>query len=181
MTVKVHIALDVEPLDKRPTALVLSSGMVVFTLVGGEVASFYVEPSKEEQKTIGRTVDEGTVHWWSLQNEAAQFVLQTPGIPVLQALNGMGSFLSRFQGGGYEIGGVWGYGSDFDNAMVQDLSRAAGFGDPWPYGKNRCGRTVVELAALAKPQNVGTHHNALDDARFQANRIRQSLIALGVK
>lgn len=180
MTIKIHVALDVESLDKRPTALVLSIGLVAFTLQGGEVASFYAEPSKDEQR-IYRTMDDGTVRWWETQSLEARQVLLSPGIPVVEVLNGIGSFLSRFQGGGYEIAGVWGYGSDFDNAMVTDLSRAAGFGDPWPYGKNRCGRTVVELAGLPKPPNVGTHHNALDDARFQAERIRQSLLHLGIR
>lgn len=179
--ITVDIALDIETLGLRPGSLILSIGMVAFTLQGGEVASFYAEPSKEEQKALGRIVDPDTQRWWNSQNETAQQVLHSPGIPIVDVLTGVGSFLSRFTSGAYQIGGVWGYGSDFDNAAVQDLSRDAGFGAPWPYGKNRCGRTVVELAGLPKPPNVGTHHNALDDARFQATRIREALLALRVR
>lgn len=176
--IPVHVAIDLEALSKRPNAVVLSVGLAAFTVQGGLVGTFYTEPSKSQQRTMFRDEDPDTVAWWNLQSDDARKVLAGDGIPVADSLRSIGAFLNRFQGGSYELAGVWGFGSDFDNAMLQDLYRSFGVPVPWHYKVNRCGRTVGALAGMPHVGKVGTHHNALDDAMFQAELIRLSLLKL---
>lgn len=178
MTIPVHISLDLESLSKRPSALVLSVGMAAFTTQGGLVATFYVEPNKEEQRAAQRDVDPATVAWWQAQNPDARKVLDTPGVSVASCLAGIRSFFGRFQDRSYRVAGVWGWGADFDNAMLQDLFRHFDEPPPYDYRVNRCGRTIVEMLGAPKPVAHGTHHNAVDDAIYQAERIRQALLRL---
>lgn len=171
MAVPVHVAIDLESYSKRPSGLVLSIGLAAFTVQGGLVGMFYVEPSKVDQTKDGRDIDPATVAWWNTQGDEARKVLGSPGVPVGEALARVRSFLSRFQGGNYRLAGMWGWGSDFDNAMLQDLFRHYEQPVPWDFRINRCGRTIVELLGAPKPPAVGTHHNAVDDAIYQAERI----------
>lgn len=178
MPIPVHIALDLESYSKRPSALVLSVGLAAFTLQGGLVGTFYVEPNKEEQRAAGRDEDPATVAWWESQNEAAREVLKSPGVSIDKSLAGIRAFFSRFQDRNYRVAGVWGWGADFDNAMLQDLFRHFDEPPPYDYRVNRCGRTIVEMLGAPKPVAHGTHHNAVDDAIYQAERIRQALLRL---
>lgn len=177
---EVHVAIDLESLDLRPSALILSVGLSAFTLQGGEVSTFYAVPSKEVQLLAGRTTDAGTKKWWDKQEPEAKAVLDLPGVPVLEVMDGIDAFFKRFSDNGNHVAGVWGYGSDFDNAMIQDFYATFGRRVPWRYTRNRCGRTVVALANVPFGPSTGIHHNALDDARFQARMIREALIKLGV-
>lgn len=185
MTIPVHIAIDLESLDTRPTAVVLSVGLAAFTVPGGLVGAYYTEPLREDQLFLNRTTDRGTVAWWNAQEGDCGRVLRQPaGVPVVDALNGIASFIGRFDGGSYHIDGIWGFGAAFDNAMLADLFRTAGHPVPWSYKANRCGRTVTALAkqlGQERPPNVGTLHNALDDAVWLAEYIRLSLLKLGLR
>lgn len=183
--IPVNIAIDLESLDKRPSAIVLSIGMAAFTIPGGLVGTYYAELNQGDQKQRGRTIDRGTIAWWNQQPEEAQRILTgLNSIDTIAALDGAAAFVNRFNGGHYQIAGVWGYGSDFDNAMLQDLYRDFGHPVPWSYKLNRCGRTITNLAkqtGMEKPPNNGTHHNALDDAVWQAEYIRLSHLRLGLR
>lgn len=39
---------------------------------------------------------------------------------------------------------------------------------PWRYSNERCYRTLKSMAPHIEIQRTGTHHNAVDDARAQA-------------
>lgn len=179
MTIPVHISMDIETLDLRPSGVILSIGLAAFTVPGGIVGSFYTRLNREEQEAKGRTVDRATQVWWESQSDDAKEALRGTDEPVDRSLMMVESFFSRFTGGAHEIAGVWGFGSDFDNAFVQDIFRQWGRSVPWPHKKNRCGRTLVGMTAPEKPLNIGTHHNALDDAMWQAEYFRRGMKILG--
>lgn len=176
--IPIHLAIDLECLDLRPSALVLSAGLVAFTVPGGVVGTFYTEPHKGEQGAKGRTIRPETMEWWGEQSNEAQRVLLSDGIPVHESLAGITHFFNRWNTGFYRVEGVWGWGSDFDNAMLQDLFVDFDWKVPWSYKLNRCGRTVAALAGGAPPPPQGTKHHALDDAMYQAEYIRRSILRL---
>lgn len=181
MSIPVHISMDVETLDIRASAVVLSIGLAAFTMSGGLVATFYTRFNRKEQENYGRTSTTSTLAWWNLQSDSAKEVLGYDfKQEVRDTLDIIQPFFGRFNGGLYDIAGVWGYGSDFDNATVIDLYRHYQKPVPWSYKANRCGRTLVAIAQPEKPANTGTHHNALDDAIFQAEYIRRGLQKLGI-
>jgi hypothetical protein len=65
---------------------------------------------------------------------------------------------------------IWGNGASFDNAILAELYRVAKHPSPWEYWNDRCYRTLKNLykQVVPPPERKGTHHNALDDAVFQA-------------
>ncbi|ENO08979.1 exonuclease family protein [Escherichia coli O157:H43 str. T22] len=75
---------------------------------------------------------------------------------------------------------VWGNGANFDNTILRRSYERQGIPCPWRYYNDRDVRTIVELgkaidfdARTAIPFE-GERHNALDDARYQANTFQQS-------
>ncbi len=66
---------------------------------------------------------------------------------------------------------MWGNGSDFDNTLLEEAYRATGIKPPWRFTGNRCYRTVKNLFPDVWVDPVGTAHNALDDATYQANHL----------
>ena len=64
---------------------------------------------------------------------------------------------------------LWGCGSTFDNTILENAYEKAGLTKPWRYSGDMCYRTMRQMFQFVeKPADVGTKHNALDDARYQA-------------
>lgn len=180
--IPVHVAIDLETLDTRPSAAVVSVGLAAFTVTGGLIGSYYGVFETKPQTTDGRTRSKDTMAWWEEQPEDVRSVLTDPAaVPPVTGLRHVDSFFSRFQNNTYCIEGVWGFGSDFDNATLIDMFATYSIELPWHYKANRCGRTLVGLVNVPKPPSKGTHHNALDDAVWQAEWFRAALHRLEAK
>lgn len=170
----VHVSIDLESLSLQPDAVVLSIGAAAFTLVGGVVKTFYAVLEQPTQIEHGRSISPSTVQWWEKQSREAQEAYVGPGKDTLTVLRQFADWFRSIP----SLSGVWGFGSDFDNAMLQSLYREYGVPVPWPYRMNRCGRTITACLPQRRPPNTGTHHNALDDATYQAFTVRDSLMRL---
>lgn len=176
-TQAVHIAIDVESLGLRPNSVVVSIGLVAFTIAAGTIATLYLVPNRQEQVSAGRVVCDATVAWWAQQEVAPCSVFKDPEVSVYSALESIKNFVDLLQVSHAGIDGVWGYGADFDNAMVQDLFATFGVEPAWNYKLNRCGRTATRIAGVSSEKSKIPHH-ALYDALAQANTIRQALVRL---
>lgn len=180
----VHAALDIETMSLRPNAVILSIGIQLFTFgdtsLLGDPVTFY--PSVSEQLVQGRHIDLGTIDWWRKQSDVARrvFDVQRESLVAVQAA--MERTLSPVAESG---GGVWGFGSDMDNAKVEDMFRTAGLTCPWHYRANRCGRTLLGMV-YPNPKDIvwpvaGNAHTAAGDARSQAAAFAVAGLKLGVE
>lgn len=181
-----HCMIDIETLDTTPTAVVLSIGAVLFDPNGSYIGDdFYVKLATDEQFKCGRTKSQRTMEWWAQQSQAAQdeaFGL-TGKLAAVYALTDFRKYINDATIN-HTLPGVWGNGSDFDNVIVANLYRSFGLESPWPFWKNRCFRTLKELhlpKEFIKPQRRGTHHNALDDAIYQAEYLQAVVKATGMR
>ncbi len=174
--IAVNIAVDIETLGTGADAVVLSAGFVAFTLYGGAVAAFYTNFSQMAQQAAGRRVEKETVEWWNQQSEEAKSALTGATVDLPVSLDAIDTFFNRFQNDVYTVEGVWGYGSDFDNAIIQSLYRSFGRRVPWIHKQNRCGRTLMAVMPGTLPGPQGTKHHALDDAKWLAESIRRCLV-----
>lgn len=68
-------------------------------------------------------------------------------------------------------GKMWGNGAAFDNAILANAYRAAGIKQPWELWNDRCYRTICAYYPGCPRNQPGTPHNALDDARSQAEHL----------
>ena len=100
------------------------------------------------------------------QSEEARKALVADLHPLEQAIGKFTTFYGKDRNAT-----VWGNGCMFDNVILKNAYKAAGFHVPWGYGQDRDVRTLVQLGNLVGFQKTkefkGTQHNALDDAKHQ--------------
>lgn len=180
--------VDLETVGTVPGSVIFAIGAVMFDEVTKELGgTFYAEISQHSCIEHGLTMDSDTIAWWNKQDPAAkQAYMRTKegGHSLPEALAAFSDWLSgiMYNDWLYERemeGGVppkdmrsnlemWGNGSDFDNAFLQVAYRNTDIPLPWKFWNNRCYRTLKGLYPVVSLKRVGTHHNALDDAKSQA-------------
>lgn len=181
-----HIMLDIETLDTKPSAVVISIGAVAFNPATDDKGEeFYYEfADLAIQQTMGRTLSADTVGWWMQQDALARQVFSPRAkddlmrLATVDVLVKFSEFIGR---NGDKDAYIWGNGADFDNIIVGSLYESFGFKKPWSYSRNRCYRTMKDLAPKTKAVRVGTHHNALDDALTQAQHLQDILKQIRMK
>lgn len=164
---------DIETLDTRPSAVVISIGVVLFNRREPKVKmkelnlKFGKKEFRDEQIMMGRTVDKETVAWWKGQEPDAKRIFKQANVTSMEdALNKLTAFLT--QGDTNYL--IWGNGSDFDNTIITSLYESFGMQAPWKFWNNRCFRTFKgEHGHITRPPEFqGVKHDAVDDARQQA-------------
>jgi len=161
-----HVMLDLETMGTRAGCAILSIGAVVFEPRNGSLRDeFYQSVFLEGQDKLGLHTSDSTLKWWNAQSEEARKVLTCPDRMEL------GSALDKFQEWLPINAYVWGNGADFDNPILAAAYAAFNMPQPWKPYNGRCYRTIKNLAPDLKLARSGTHHNALDDAKSQAEHI----------
>lgn len=171
------VMVDLETLGRRPGCAVLSIGAVEFCPERGLGKELYVVVSRADQAAMPLLhEDPETLKWWMSQSEAARQVLaeadSKKAMPLAKALAQLTTFLAPM---GLRRVKVWGNGADFDNAILSCMYGAVGQTVPWDFWNNRCYRTLKNLVPGPKLKREGTYHNALDDAKTQAEHAIQLL------
>lgn len=171
-----HAMIDIETLDTKSSALVLTIGVVVYNPEILSVGNYDHSTDNVEyrldltqQLLAGRTVSPDTVAWWNKQSPEARAALYTPAIThPRDALNGIADLLAR-----HSITDVWANGPDFDIVILNSMADSLGVPKAINFKHGRCYRTYRSLFKHLLPAEynaleVGAAHNALDDAMYQA-------------
>jgi hypothetical protein len=177
-----NVMIDLETLGTRAGCKVLSIGAVEFT-ENHLGHSFYQEAERGSQ--FGLHESSETLKWWSEQNQQAkQHLFVEQGKSKLSEV--LGAFTNWLKSvGGVDQDGlakvcVWGNGADFDNAvLITAYAVIRGEQAPWHHHNNRCYRTLKNLNLKVSIVRQGVHHNALDDAKSQAEhaiRLQQEFL-----
>lgn len=170
-----NVMLDIETLDTATSAVVLSIGAVTFT-ESTIIDTFYADVDPKRQLADGRTISIDTIKWWMRQSDEARKCIYEPRnvIDPIQALQLFDSWVYTNESHDEVL--VWGNGSDFDNAIVNDLYKTYNMTAPWSHRGNRCYRTLKHHATMImgaeelkrKLVDPKLKHNALSDAEAQA-------------
>lgn len=176
----INIMMDIETTGIRPGCRVLSIGLAVFYVINGEctignITTIY--PSLTDQVGID---DPGTLQWWSTQSPEARNVFadnHINGVTVGKASEAFKEFIQNavdwhksLNDGAEKVNvHIWGNGATFDNSIVQHMFEAKGYPAPWNTFGDRCYRTAFDMLGRPSLARDGlVHHNALDDAIYQA-------------
>ena len=166
----INVMHDLETLDTKDTAVVLSIGAIKFT-VDGLFETFYRRLELNDQIRSGRTISGSTIEWWAQQDVKARAVFSEPAISTEKALLDYADFLST------EDCVMWGNGAMFDNAILLNMYDMYGMPRPWSYRNDRCYRTVLALHKSLYPgfetNTPSVAHNALADAVAQARTLQK--------
>lgn len=161
-----NIMLDLETMGNGSNSAIIAIGAVRFD---AEIMDeFYLTVDLASSVNAGLEIDPGTVLWWMQQSDEARKPFSQAGQYLSVALIEFTDWI-----GNDAI--VWGNGADFDNAILANAYRKLGRTIPWHYWNNRCYRTVKSMNRDIEIKRVGTHHNALDDAKSQANHLLRIL------
>lgn len=167
------IMIDLETLHTTADAVILSIGAVRFDLEADAVFAgaddvFYIPVAIDGQ---GRAISASTLAWWMDQTKDAQRVFTDPTMVALEtALYYFEEWLDRTPGAEPT---VWSNGADFDLPMLNHAFKQLELPPPWKPYAGRCYRTYKNLpgARAVKVEREGEHHNALDDAVYQARHL----------
>ena len=160
------VMIDVETLDTRPSAVLLSIGAVRFDINTPRIydsKTFHVHIDIDSCLEVGRTVSGNTVLWWMDQVDAARNRMTSDKrVPLRVALLQLRTFIT-------DEDRVWGNGAGFDNVILHDAYRSVNVDPPWRYWNDMCYRTVKNLHRdVPKPAFSDVKHDALADALHQA-------------
>lgn len=175
-----HVSVDLETLGTVADAVILSIGAVRFDPDTNQIddGGFYRCISIDSNLDYKRRIQEDTLVWWMKQSPAAQKVFHEPNKVSLETalcefsdwLGGTDSFL-------------WGNGADFDQPMLALAYTQTTVPIPWKFWNIRCLRTLKNLPAAKNVTvpRLGTHHNALQDAIYQAQLIQAIFAAMAAQ
>ena len=164
------VMIDLETLSTDPDGFICAIGAVAFD-ANGLGAEFY---ATIKSPAGNGKIDAGTVFWWLEQSKEAQSAFNSEDSlrpSLANALLDFADWMSQFGPMGDRR--VWGNGATFDNVMLSAAYRRNGLNTPWPFWGDMCYRTIKNLhgAPSNTPTRDGTHHNALDDAKYQAQHL----------
>ena len=158
-----HVMLDLETMSTEPNAASVAIGAVAFNEDGDIHGHFYASVTLESSMSVGGHVSASTIEWWMKQsNDAREVFLAEDRIHISEALLHFRDWFIQNKGV-Y----LWGNGAAFDNVVLRSAYTACDHVAPWEFWNDRCYRTVKAMHPHIKAERVGTHHNALDDARTQ--------------
>lgn len=177
-----HWSIDLETLDNKYSSAIVSIGAVQFDRDTGEIGIRHYAKIDLDSAMKSGTVSGSTLAWWMRHDKAREVFNEKEKTPLACALAELSTIIRSKTIGAY----VWGNGSSFDITILEHafINGAHGLAIPWGYQQIRDMRTIREAAGLdlCDVPPVGTAHNAVDDAEFQAlaismawRRIREGL------
>ena len=159
-----NIMLDLETMGVTANSAIVSIGAVEFDKDMGIINRFYETIDLQSCIEKGFDIDGKTIQWWMKQSdEARKEIFKSKSISIKEALQKFKAWL------GCDNLQIWGNGSDFDNTILINAFQKFKVMAPWKYTSNRCYRTLrYSFPTLENIKRQGTHHNAVDDAEYQA-------------
>lgn len=168
-----HVSIDLETLDTRSSAAILSIGAARFCPVSGEIISTFYERISHADKY--GTSSASTIAWWKKQDPEVIREAFGGRTPAEEAANRFAIWLN-------EDDKVWGNGASFDVGIMETWVGQFNVPLPYKFWNIRDMRTLVDVAEI-DPRTFpfeGDRHNALADAIHQAKIIAYGLEKLSV-
>lgn len=170
------LMIDLETIDTRVTAGILSIGAVIFDLESqklGKVLRLNIGIS-DALKNGSR--DEETIDWWYQQDtELRKKQFYPPShYTTKRALILLGNFIQLNMGGSFVM--PWSNGSCFDISILQHKYEELGLEVPWEFRNIRDVRTVCKLAKVKSGDFdfIGKKHDPVADCKHQIKMVQTS-------
>jgi len=158
------VMIDIETLGNGKTAIPVQIGGIYFDRNTGELGQkFKQNIDARDAEKHGCQFDADTVYWWLSQSpEAIASFTSGELLPLRTVFERLDIFL-------LDAKAIWSHAT-FDFVILQETYKLLGM-KTMQYKKARDIRTLVDIAGVdpkdVKFKRVGTHHDALDDCRYQ--------------
>jgi hypothetical protein len=167
-----HCMIDIETLGRDHGAIPISVGAVTFTVADGVDEELYIEIDPEDCQERGLTADVSTFIWW-IETDAEEAADVVPGgEPLDTALKQLTMFYQR-----HGCSTIWAKSPIFDVSIIEHCYGVCGMKHPWRFYETRDVRTILNRSAAVKEEHGEDEqkHNAVDDARVQAQAVAKTL------
>ena len=166
--------IDIESMALRENIPVLSIGAAFFDKAGIQ-DEFYMTASLQSCMEMGFQPDADTIIWWMKQERKAQADIVDADMHINALYNQFARWIRETARGEETL--FWGNGANFDAPVLRHNFEKLNHVCPWPHYQERCYRSIYR--AMGKfidytkfdIYDSGTHHNALDDARYQVSKL----------
>lgn len=180
-----ELMFDLETLDTKASAIVLSVGAVVWETFYNETADLTWQPVErfmrvlniQEQASCQRTVSESTLLWWQRQDVTARDEAFNPvRVPVERVLTDFRAWVEGYADpavGDLGINAFWASPATFDFPIWEDLAMTFSNYVPWTYRQKYDVRTVVREANYSAKAHqpisplIGVAHTPVFDCEWQ--------------
>ena len=165
-----EMMIDLETLDTRSSAIVLSIGAVVWPsgmedhyipdgtcrtrkVLGYEVIDRWMRVVRiDEQTNAGRTMSQSTLLWWQQQDPDARAEAFNP--VRLSSRATLQDFMMWTTGFNTKINRFWASPSTFDFPIMESFAETFGMDLPWSYRQKYDVRTVVNEANYSADDHI---------------------------
>lgn len=163
------LMFDLETLDTRPSAVILSLGAVKFDPRGIDIQpqTLKLKFDIDSQTALGRTVSDDTIEWWSKQDP----IIQEEAFSEHDRTH-VNDALDQFHKFVWNSEQIWSQGS-FDVNIMEDLYRMLDRSPAWQYWQVRDSRTLFNF--IDGNMDRSKHHDAMEDAKEQALAVQRAL------
>jgi len=167
-----RIMIDLETMGVTKRAAIMSIGAVAFDVEAGRIVDEWcINVNVQDCLSCGLITDKTTEEFWSRpENAGALASLSVGTVDLKVALSNLRGWVLR--DADKEDIEPWANGTSFDLAILEVAYEMVSLPIPWKFFNERDYRTVKRLYhEVPKPGFAGLKHNALDDARFQAEHL----------
>lgn len=171
MTPLIDVMIDFETLGNGKDKCICQVGAVYFDGVSGELgAELKITIDASSHERWGGKLDAATVYWWLAQSEEARkSILSDNKVDVKDAFTELNTFLSGAKR-------IWSHAT-FDFVTLVETLKQLEIKPTFSYKAGLDLRTLTYLGKVSTSRMVreGTHHDALDDCKFQVKYAVESL------
>lgn len=170
------VMVDLETFGSGKNACIVQIGAVYFDRVTGELGDeFKINVDARSAVKSGAEIDADTIYWWLSQDKAAIASILEPGVSIEVAMGKLNAFLHGAKA-------IWSHAT-FDFVIISETLKRLGMKPKFRYSAARDIRTLIELSSVDAYSfaREGTHHDGLDDAKFQVKYCVAALNKLGGK
>jgi len=169
------VMFDLETLDTKPSAVILSLGAVKFDPrqkgLDPDAERLSLRLEIDPQSEMGRTISDDTIAWWATQSKEAQEAAfgDFNRVTVEDAIEQFHKFVWNSER-------VWSQGS-FDVNIIEHLYTSINKPYAWQYWQVRDSRTLFDFVDGNLDRTK--HHDAVEDAIAQAEAVQRALRKIG--
>ena len=170
--------IDIETLSTKPTSAIVAIGAVQFDRETGDFKKEFYELISLKSAIQYGQVDGSTIKFWLQQPDEARLELTKSSQPLPETLEKLKKWLPR------NPSNMWANGPSFDLVILETAYGRCKINTPWGFWDHRCFRTIKDIGqemGVKYEKSVSSDdvlHNALDDAKRQANYVCEVYKAL---
>ena len=163
-----RVMIDFEALGNGKHACVVQMGACYFGAMHElpDVRTFKLNVNAEDAMRNGAEMDASTVYWWLSQSpEAIKSILAEPRVPEVEAFTQLNDFLAPADE-------IWSHAT-YDFVILTEALKRLAIKPKFSFRTARDIRTLHALSGFDRKsiKREGTHHDALDDAVYQARYV----------